>query len=801
MTPVTPHIPRVSPVPISQLTNVPRSRAQQQGGRAVTRLKKASAGTRAYTLASLVVLAVTALTAAPALALPEGRVYEQVSPTYKGGYAANGIKDVSLNGESVIFESLGAFAGAPSTQGGGAPYLARRGASGWSTSALNVPAALAPDSVESVGFSANLESALFFTVPGPNFGAAAYGATEQEFLSYQTDTPDTAADWKVQGEVLEDLNKTPGDRIGVKGASADFSHILFEGGAEPFLAGAVNVEGPLYDFVTSGEGAPSLRLVGVNNHDQGEAIDRECATALGNRLGKGSTFNAIAAGGGEIFFTTNVDPGQGAHCENSDDPAQLFVRVGGSRTLEVSRPLEPSKAFGGCENGGVPGEVPCAGAASRASAEFIGASEDGSRVFFTTAAPLVSEDKDSTNDLYMAGIGCPGGAGECQSASREVTSLVQVSHDPNVGEAADVQGVVSVASDGSRVYFVARGVLAGAPSADAQGFGAHGEVVSGGAVAQSDADNLYVFDTETGQTSFVADLCSGPGLSGELSDDACPLDLNQGANDTPLWLGAAPEAQTAGEGGFLVFSSYGQLVANDTDSAKDVYRYDTQTGTLDRVSIGEDGTDANGNSSDFDATIAPPANSAKEPGLRAVSEDGSRVVFTTAEPLSEAAVNDLANVYEWQMQPGLSEGRVSLISTGSATEPVENVTISPSGNDVFFVTSQGLVPQDTDGADDVYDARLAGGFPPAPAEEEACSGDACQGPLTNPAPLLVPGSVSQAPGGNFAAPVPAPAATPKKKATPKCAKGKKLSHGVCIKTKTKRKKTKAKRASGDRRGK
>ena len=74
--------------------------------------------------------------------------------------------------------------------------------------------------------------------------------------------------------------------------------------------------------------------------------------------------------------------------------------------------------------------------------------------------------------------------------------------------------------------------------------------------------------------------------------------------------------------------------------------------------------------------------------------------------------------------------------------------ISPSGNDVFFTTTQGLVAQDTDGEPDIYDARLEreSGFPPAPAPVKACAGDACQGPLTNPAPLLVPGSVSQAAG-------------------------------------------------------
>ncbi len=41
---------------------------------------------------------------------------------------------------------------------------------------------------------------------------------------------------------------------------------------------------------------------------------------------------------------------------------------------------------------------------------------------------------------------------------------------------------------------------------------------------------------------------------------------------------------------------------------------------------------------------------------RAVSEDGSRIVFTTAEPLSPAASNGLVNVYEWHEAPGGGEG-------------------------------------------------------------------------------------------------------------------------------------------------
>jgi hypothetical protein len=128
-------------------------------------------------------------------------------------------------------------------------------------------------------------------------------------------------------------------------------------------------------------------------------------------------------------------------------------------------------------------------------------------------------------------------------------------------------------------------------------------------------------------------------------------------------------------------------------------------------------------------------------------------VFETAEPLSPAASNGLVNAYEWH------EGRVSLLSSGTDEEPVgaapggaiDEVMVTPSGRDIFFKTPQKLLAQDLDSAVDLYDARLGAGFAQAPAGLAQCSGDACQGPLTNPAPLLVPGSVSQAAGENVKA--------------------------------------------------
>jgi hypothetical protein len=787
-------------------------------------LALSSAGRRLCNAAFIVAFMLTSsmmmLMPACSLALPEGRVYEMVSPVFKGGYGAQGLV-VAPGGERVVFSSPGAFAGDPANNPESNGYVARREAGvEWSTAPLMPPATLVLAS--SVGdFSPTLDLALAGGKPGANEHFAGKG-TEQEFLLHPTDAPDTAPNapepgpnWQLAGITLKDLNETPPGAT-VAGSSSDFSHMVLENsgnGLEQWLPEAASTESRLYDNASSQpcgalseavcSEAPtgaSLRLVGLNN--EGKAIDRSCRPSLG--AGGQGRFNAVSADGGEVFFRTSiVNP-----CANE---GQLFVRLAGARTLEVSRPLDSSKPFGGCvgEGSGVPGEVPCAGAGARKPSEFWGASEDGSRVFFTTSEPLEpATDKDSANDLYMAKIGCPSAEPECGVPKREVTSLVQVSHDPNTGQLPEIQGVVAIAPDGSHVYYVARGELL--EESEVKRLEGEGRLAP-----HAGADNLYVYDSLTATTTFVADLCSGPGLSGKVEDIACPLDLEpEGSgvlerNDVGLWASGTHEAQvnvcarpSAGEctgaretGRFLVFSSYARLTADDTDNARDVYRYDAVTGTLERVSLGEAGYHENGNGEDevasgkllqnADASIADSEALGDfrvfrqhDMNSRAVSEDGARVVFTTSEPLSEAVGNGLSNAYIWH------EGSVSSISTGSASAPVNTVLISSSGRDVFFTTTQGLVPQDTDGQQDVYDARIGGGFPPPPPEPQLCKGDACQGPLTNPAPLLVPGSGPQAPGENLAPPA---KVTPKKltraqqlaRALKACAKRPKRRRAAC----------------------
>jgi len=678
-------------------------------------------------------------------------MYELVSPPYKGGYAANRIYGVAPDGESAAFESVGAFAGAQSSETFNA-YIARRSDTGWVTMPLDPPATIAPEgSVED--FSASLGLSLAAVKPGPNNGSTTF-ASENEFLLHPTTTTDVPENFEIAGFDLRTLEGLPWS-VNYQGADADFSHILLEDKEiDALLAGGLGTSSNLYDLVTKGNGAPSLSLVEMDN--SGATINPYCSPQLGSSVEKGSKFGAISASGSEVFFTVSVGTSAGITCPAGAE--QLFVRLDGSRTLEVSRPLGP------CGSAAASGEVPCPNAVSRADSVFQGASEDGAKVFFTTTELLSGEDSNTDNDLYLARIGCPSGEGdECEGepSHTEVTSLIDVSLAPSSDEPADVQGVVAVAPDGSQVYFVARGVLSDGPDAE-------------GEVPVSGADNLYVYDSVTGdQPVFVADLCSGVGLSGESRDARCPSVLHAniaGDDDVPLWAGHDVEAQTADNGRFLLFSSYGQLSDSDTDTARDVYRYDAVTGKLNRVSIGEGGYDADGNDSLFDASIPltqiTSSHVVAQTGVdsRAISEDGSRVVFTTTEPLSPNAVNGEPNLYEWvEDKMGSGEGKVSLISTGTSSDPVSEAVISPSGRDVFFVTSQGLVPQDTDGEADVYDARLNGGFPSGPIPAQPCSGDACQGPLLTPAPLLIAGSVSQASGENLVRPSVKPRAKPKPK--------------------------------------
>jgi hypothetical protein len=103
------------------------------------------------------------------------------------------------------------------------------------------------------------------------------------------------------------------------------------------------------------------------------------------------------------------------------------------------------------------------------------------------------------------------------------------------------------------------------------------------------------------------------------------------------------------------------------------------------------------------------------------------------------ACND---VYEWEAagagacQEGspayspINSGCIYLLSSGKSPFPSLFADASASGEDVFFFTRQGLVGQDKDELQDVYDARIGGGLASQnPVVSLPCeSTEACHGP-------------------------------------------------------------------------
>jgi hypothetical protein len=124
-------------------------------------------------------------------------------------------------------------------------------------------------------------------------------------------------------------------------------------------------------------------------------------------------------------------------------------------------------------------------------------------------------------------------------------------------------------------------------------------------------------------------------------------------------------------------------------------------------------------------TTAP--NSQYEPN--ALSDDGSRLFFNSYDALVPQDTNGQQDVYQWKAQGAggcqKPEGCIDLLSTGHSPLKSEFVDASADGRDVFIETASSIDPRDTYGID-IYDVRVGGGYQPPPAAPLPCTGDACQ---------------------------------------------------------------------------
>jgi hypothetical protein len=387
-------------------------------------------------------------------------------------------------------------------------------------------------------------------------------------------------------------------------------------------------------------------------------------------------------------------------------------------------------------------------------------------VFFTTEQALLPGAKG--NNLYEYDFNAPEG---------ERIKLLS-----GGSETAEVQGVARISEDGSHVYFVALGNLTGLAKNGV------------GDSAKAGNDNLYVYSE--GHTAFVATL-------EEPRDSA---DWAQADNRPVL---------TSENGDYLVFPSAADLTNEGLNGRSQIFQYDAPTDALVRVSIGEYGFNEDDRTPEVGSTLMnhiPQAytyNKVDSPttatGIQ-IPSDGA-VFFSSPDALTLGALHDhrvkvvneageinedpVPNIYEYRA------GNVYLLSDGHDTSVVNSepgvslVGWDPSGQDVFFFTSDPLIPSDTNTQQDLYDARAEGGFP-VPPSPTGC-GEMCQGPLGG-VPSLAPlgGSATETAEAETSQPLASPTTVSKPKPTAKAVKKKKKK----MKKAKKRSTGKASRRSG-----
>jgi hypothetical protein len=289
---------------------------------------------------------------------------------------------------------------------------------------------------------------------------------------------------------------------------------------------------------------------------------------------------------------------------------------------------------------------------------------------------------------------------------------------------------VNVSADGSHVYFVAAKALTG----------------GGGPIAGQ--RNFYVWNAATGTIAFIAVLA--------------PVDVSgEGGGLYALgrWVGeggsigyAFDPSRTTPDGRAIVFESHANLTGYQADGHAEVYRY--AAGEEPHLSCLSCNPTLLPTTSDSHLQVLSEVEHSSNPGapIRNITADGNRVFFQSGEPLAATDVDDLEDIYEWQAEGtgGCTRrgGCLSLITSRSSASN-ELYAVTPSGNDVFFATSDLLGGGDHDTTTSIYDARVGGGFPDG--DPVPCGGEACKAQPQNQPPLLQPLSAA---AGKTAAPKP-----------------------------------------------
>jgi len=669
---------------------------------------------------------------APAGGLSDGRAYEQVTPVDKYGANAEGavtyVVQAATRGDAISFSQQGTFPGAEGAQDFGT-YLATRGAEGWATQGLLPPPTTGVEG-RLLGQAADLKYA-YVTNRIPGAGMSLY---QRDNRTHQLTL--------IASRVLEPA---------IVATSADDSKVLFE--CERRLTpGAIEEGRNLYLW---DQGTGTVHLAGVLNAENSEG-EAPPAGAVAGPYAWADEFGPTFRGGAAIgYYATNA--------LSADGESVYFTALGSGKLYLRTHLLAPQSMLDGQGECTEPQaactvEVSASQAATpdpegeKPAAFYVASSEGPPVVFFGSQGKL-------TDDATTG----PGGEGnDLYRYEAETGTLTDLTPDTNPSDpnGAEVQGVLGASADGSRLYFVANGVLG-----DGAGNGAtHGNCVIFPLELVQYECNLYLWE-EGGGIKFLTRLSSDP--------EAASGSTNSKVSDQANWIpkptalinyvsGDQRQARVSTDGKALVFRSHRQLTDYENNGVPEFYRYRVGGG-LRCITCAPTGSAPIAaptlfSISGFASPNGPPTTFTTPD----FSGDGSRFFFETAERLVAADTNgDLVcpdvpvfnsglvvpacqDVYEWEVSgtgtctasgPSYvpsAAGCLYLISTGTSPEPAFFGGADRKGEDAFFYTSQQLVGQDKDDLFDIYDARVGGGLagqnppPPNPCLERA----SCQGPST-----------------------------------------------------------------------
>ena len=665
----------------------------------------------------------------PQANLPDGRVYEKVTPAFKigepfapepselidGRSGSGGCDSECIPGASFESTALQAAADGDSIAYQGSPidpsattpfdeYQGIRSGTGWSTQSLHPSIFVPVPPFGFLAFSSDLHRGIVYgsgalSPETPISGGKAYADLylwEQGRL-----TPLVTASPPQRGAGANNVNGFQlayGGANSGTGESSAFSHVVFA--ANDSLTPSTDFA-PVAPTVGPSNGSGSgcrledacnlyewsdgeLRLVNVLPGNT-EAADGP--VVVGSRLSEEEAPNvehAISDDGSRIFW--------------SDGAGNVYVRINGQETKKIEDP---------------------------GHGRYLDASVDGSQV--------------------LLGDGC-------------LYSVALASCEDLTGGHGGLEGVLGASDDLSRIYFVDTAVL----DETANQYGDS---------AEEGAPNLYLWSG--GVASYIATLL--------------PSDNNNGSATSPKGFGPWRQyvgrrtARVTPNGEFAVFMSRADLTGYNNsprgsgacrgEDCYEVFEYRAASNSLICPSCNPSGQRPLGESvlSIMHDTQARPRATIYPPMNLPINENG-RLFFESQDALTAGDQNGRAqDIYEWEPKGAgdckVQSGCVSLISSGSAEEDSFFMASTPSGNDVYFITRQALLPSDRDALLDIYDARVGGGI--SESVKTDCSeggGESCKGPVSPPPVVLNPGHPP--PEGN--------------RKRPACRHGKVRRHGRCV---------------------